>query len=146
VAGACAFHELEHDSYWHLSRAGVETLMQRHAFFPYYLQPSEYSGAVLAAQRHFGGGGRISTSDLRSRLLTIALGLANSIPFLIANLMEALRRLSPMFDPFQDCATLFFMAARANRQPGDARDEFVAPAETEHSLVSAATMNPWSGD
>jgi surface carbohydrate biosynthesis protein len=115
VAGACAFHEMEHDSYWHLSRAGLETLLQRYDFFPYYVQPSEYSGAVLAAQRHFGGGGRIATSDRRSHLLTLALGLLNSVPFLVANLLEWLRRVSPMFDPFQDCATLFFIATRARR-------------------------------
>jgi surface carbohydrate biosynthesis protein len=113
VAGACAFHELEHDSYWHLSRGGLETLLARHEIFPCYMKASEYSGSVLAAQRHFGGGGRILHSTPRATVLTTALGFANLVPFLITNFLEALRRLSPMFDPFQDCATLFFIAERS---------------------------------
>jgi SAM-dependent methyltransferase len=140
VAGACAFHELEHDSYWHLSRAGLETLMRRHELFPYYMKASEYSGAILASQRHFGGGGRISRSGARATMLTVALGIANLLPFLVANLMEAMRRLSPMFDRFQDCATLFFIAEKPGQAVHAFHDDYARDTSTRDAGVVVAAV------
>jgi SAM-dependent methyltransferase len=111
-AGACAFHEKEHSSYFHLSHLGLETIAGRYGFKSQYLRPSEYTGAVLASQRHFGGPGRIISRPPRMLAVTVALSVANTIPFLITNALEFLRRLSPLYDPFDECATLYFVFRR----------------------------------
>jgi SAM-dependent methyltransferase len=117
--GACAFWEFEHDSYFHLSRKGLLEILSRHGFELVSVTPSEYSGAVLDAQRFFGGSGTIVKSSKRARLHSTLLCSLNWVPFLITNTMEfARRQLRPLDDPFKNCATLYFYARKVTRQPG----------------------------
>jgi len=117
--GAVAFWEFEHNSFFHLSLKGLQEILKRHGFELLSVKPSEYSGAVLDAQRFFGGGGSIVKSPKRARLNTTILCNLNWVPFLIVNAMEfARRRLRMLGDPFKNCATLYFYARKVSPQPG----------------------------
>lgn len=117
--GACAFWEFEHDSYFHLSRKGLLEILSRHGFELISVAPSEYSGAVLDAQRFFGGTGSIVKSPSGAKLRSTILCSLNWVPFLITNAMEfARRRLRRLDDPFKNCATLYFYARKVTRQQG----------------------------
>lgn len=111
--GAVAFWEFEHNSFFHLSLKGLQEILKRHGFELISATPSEYSGAVLDAQRFFGGGGSIVKSPPRARLNTTILCNLNWVPFLIVNTMEfARRQLRMLGDPFKNCATLYFYARK----------------------------------
>ncbi len=120
-SGACAFWEREHESFFHLSYQGLKEILKRHGFELVSLEPSEYSGLVLVAQRFFGGNGRISRQSKRERLYSTLLCNLNWIPFLIINVMEFLRKkLAPERDkPFKDCSTLYFYARKRGDLSGD---------------------------
>ena len=112
--GACAFWEMEHESFFHLTRKGLVEILGRHGFELITVTPSEYSGAVLDAQRFFGGNGSIYGGSRRARIHSTVLCSLNWVPFLITNAMEFSRRrlLRRLDDPFKNCATLYFYARK----------------------------------
>lgn len=114
ICGACAFREIEHESYFHMSHKGVKEILRRHGFELVSLIPSEYSGAIIEAQRFFGGSGRIRTDSTRLRILTELMCTVNWIPFLAVNLFETVRRtfFRKWHDPLKTCATLYFYARK----------------------------------
>jgi SAM-dependent methyltransferase len=114
LCGACAFLEMEHDSFVHLSHNGLKAILARHGFELLSLAPSEYSGMVLAAQRFFGGGGRVLAGSGRRHWLEVASRGLNWIPFLIVNALELPRKtlFRKWNPPLRDCATLFFYARK----------------------------------
>jgi SAM-dependent methyltransferase len=114
LCGACAFLEMEHDSFFHLTHKGLKAILARHGFELLDLTPSEYSGIVLVAQRFFGGKGRVlAGTGGRHWLEVVSRGL-NWIPFLIINALELPRKtLFGKWNPqLRDCATLFFYARK----------------------------------
>lgn len=117
--GGVAFWEPEHNSFFHLSRKGLDEILSRHGFELMNVIPSEYSGAVLDAQRFFGGSGSIVKNPQEGRRYSIIVCNLNWVPFLIMNAMEfARRRLRLLGDPFKNCATLYFYARKVMQQPG----------------------------
>jgi SAM-dependent methyltransferase len=112
--GACAFWETEHDSFFHLTSKGLSALLSRHGFELISLAPSEYSGSVLDAQRLFGGGGRIVKAPRGAWARSLLRCNLNWIPFIVANLLELSRRLvlGRSYNPFKNCATLYFYARK----------------------------------
>ncbi len=112
--GACAFWEMEHDSYFHYSYKGLAEILKRHNFQLVSMMPSEYSGLILVGQRFFGGCGRIYGDSLRVRLQSMLLSNLNLVPFFILNILEFVRkRLFLRFNqPLKDCATLYFYARK----------------------------------
>jgi SAM-dependent methyltransferase len=114
LCGACAFLEMEHDSFFHLTHNGLKAILARHGFELLSLAPSEYSGLVLVAQRFFGGKGRVVTRSGPRRWLEVGLRGLNWIPFLIINALELPRKtiFRKWNPPLRDCATLYFYARR----------------------------------
>jgi hypothetical protein len=110
LCGACAFWEMEHNSFFHLTYRGLETILTRHGFELVKVTPSEYSGSVLASQRWFGGDGRINQKSRGSWLYTTVLCNLNWLPFLSVNLLTWIRQSVFKVDPLKDCATLYFYA------------------------------------
>lgn len=110
--GAVAFHEMEHDSFFHLTKKGLVAILERHGFEVLSVTPSEYTGAILTAQRYFGGPGRILTASRKSLWKSVLAGTLNWAPFLVASSMELVRRsvFQRFNDPFKDCATIYFYA------------------------------------
>lgn len=113
LCGGCAFGEVEHHSYFHLSIRGLEAILKRHGFELVFSAPSSYTGAILVAQRYFGGNGRIETRSKRRALAVIRCNL-NWLPFLVVNLLEITRRhlLGEKASLYQNCATIFFYARK----------------------------------
>jgi SAM-dependent methyltransferase len=113
-SGAVAFWEMEHESFFHLTRLGVQELLKRHGFECLELQASTHTGPISLAQRFFGGDGLIVTGSLRLSLRSMILCNLNWMPFLVVSVLEALRRLvlRRRRNPFADCSTIYFHARR----------------------------------
>ena len=114
VCGAVAFHEMEHDSYYHLTHKGLQKICERHRLHLTDVFPSEYSGIVLVAQRFFGGNGRIMTESKRSFLASVLLCNLNWLPFVIICALETARKkiFRRFNNQFRDAATFYFFAKR----------------------------------
>ena len=59
IGGACAFHEFEHGSFFHLTSKGIASILERHGFEILSITPSNHSGWMTEGQRFFGGTGSI---------------------------------------------------------------------------------------
>jgi len=112
--GACAFLEMEHDSFFHLSHKGLRHICERHGFELMQVTPSEYSTLIYISQRFFGGSGRILRHSSGALLKSLVVCGLNWIPFLIVNSLELPRKtlLRKWNDPLRDCATVFFYARK----------------------------------
>lgn len=113
VFGAVAFHEHEHDSFFHLTDRGLRVILARHDLEVESLWPSEYSGMVYTCQRFFGGGGRVARGRgwgifLASLVLTNA-----ALPFFVSACgFQWLREVTGRRRPLADAATIYFAARR----------------------------------
>lgn len=114
LCGAVAFHEMEHDSFFHLTRNGLSVLLERHGFGIVEVFASEYSGLILAAQRFFGGNGRVVGPGRCEYAKSLLLCNLNWIPFLAFSFLEALRKrvFAGRNPPERDAATFYFFARK----------------------------------
>lgn len=112
VWGTCAFWQMEHDSYFHMTHRGLRLLLERHGFEVVKLAPSRHSGLVLTSQRLLAGDGRVHTESFRSHMTSGAKCALNLLPFFICSLLELARRSLRHHDPFADCASLYFIARK----------------------------------
>jgi len=116
IGGACAFHEFEHVSFFHLTNRGIESILERHGFELSSMSPSEHSGWMMEGQRFFGGTGSIMRSSTKELLRTTIICNLNWVPFLFCNVCEFLRRNMSLFKrqytPYQDAATIYFYARK----------------------------------
>jgi SAM-dependent methyltransferase len=116
IGGACAFHEFEHRSFFHLTSKGIASILKRHGFEILSIAPSNHSGWMVEGQRFFGGTGSINKSSRKEFLRTGILCNLNWGPFLFCNTCEFLRRNMPFlrryYRPSQDAATIYFYARK----------------------------------
>ena len=113
--GSLAFHELEHQSFFHLTWRGISELLKRHGFEIISVTPSAVSGMLQSSQRFFGGVSWIeSNNGRRAHLRSALLCNLNWGPFLGATCWECLRRglFKRFYDPLRDPVTIYFYARK----------------------------------
>jgi len=115
LCGTCAFWEREHDSFFHLSRRGLTEILHRHGFEILSLESAGYSGLILAAQRFFGGNGKIRNGSRSMLVLSALMGSLNWIPYVTITVLEALRKtvFIRWYDPARDAAGFCFYARKS---------------------------------